>query len=86
MIMQGNTARVFDKGEKTIQILLKAGFATWRSKIKRPAQITQFLGVKRQDGHYQIPMDMVTGRAAMSPQPSRRKHRFLCFLSGTVGF
>ncbi|RMC21622.1 hypothetical protein DUI87_02489 [Hirundo rustica rustica] len=47
IIVWGNTAgEVFEKGEKIIQILLKAGFAIKRNKVKGPAQEIQFLGVK----------------------------------------
>ncbi|RMC16677.1 hypothetical protein DUI87_06616 [Hirundo rustica rustica] len=51
IIVWGNTAgEVLEKREKIIQILLKAGFAIKRSKVKGPAQEIQFLGVKWQDG------------------------------------
>lgn len=43
------TEKVFEKGKKTTQILLKAGFAIDQSKVKGPAQEMWFLGVKRQD-------------------------------------
>ncbi|RMB88543.1 hypothetical protein DUI87_18847 [Hirundo rustica rustica] len=56
IIVWGNTAmKVFEKGEKIIQILLKAGFAIKQSKVKGPAREIQFLGVKWQDGRQQIP-------------------------------
>ncbi|RMC19606.1 hypothetical protein DUI87_03165 [Hirundo rustica rustica] len=46
IIVWGNTAmEVFEKGEKIIQILLKAGFAIKKSKVKGPAQEIQFLGI-----------------------------------------
>ncbi|PKU30728.1 hypothetical protein llap_18968 [Limosa lapponica baueri] len=57
----GNTAEVFEKGEKVIQILLEAGFAIKRGKVKGPAQEIQFLGIKWQDGRCQIPMDVIRG-------------------------
>ncbi|RMB97696.1 hypothetical protein DUI87_25847 [Hirundo rustica rustica] len=45
IIVWGNTAmEVFEKGEKIIQILLKAGFAIKQSKVKGPAREIQFLG------------------------------------------
>ncbi|KAK4830730.1 hypothetical protein QYF61_013180 [Mycteria americana] len=60
IIVWGNTAEVFEKGKKIVQILLKAGFAIKQSKVKGPAQEIQFLGIKWQDGHCQIPTDVVT--------------------------
>ena len=42
IIIWGNTAEVFEKGEKIIQILLRAGFAIKRGKVKGPAQEIQF--------------------------------------------
>ncbi|RMC19944.1 hypothetical protein DUI87_03512 [Hirundo rustica rustica] len=59
IIVWGNTAmEVFEKGEKIIQILLKAGFAIKHSKVKGPAREIQFLGVKWQDGRRQIPTEI----------------------------
>ncbi|RMC20501.1 hypothetical protein DUI87_01352 [Hirundo rustica rustica] len=47
IIVWGNTAiEVFEKGEKIIQILLKASFAIKKSKVKGPAREIQFLRVK----------------------------------------
>jgi len=47
IIVRGDTAEeVFEKGEKIVQILLKAGFAIKRSKVKGPAQEIQFWGIK----------------------------------------
>ncbi|KAF4794260.1 hypothetical protein TURU_103252 [Turdus rufiventris] len=43
-------AEVFEKGEKIIQILLEAGFAIKKSKVKGPPHKIQFLGIKWQDG------------------------------------
>ncbi|RMC21341.1 hypothetical protein DUI87_02203 [Hirundo rustica rustica] len=58
IIVWGNTAmEVFEKGEKIIHILLKAGFAIKQSKVKGPAREIQFLGVKWQDGRRQIPTE-----------------------------
>jgi len=46
IIVRGDTAEeVFEKGEKKVQILLKAGFAIKRSKVKGPAQEIQFLRI-----------------------------------------
>ncbi|RMB93155.1 hypothetical protein DUI87_30477 [Hirundo rustica rustica] len=57
IIVWGNTAmEVFEKGE-IIQILLKAGFAIKQGKVKGPAREIQFLGVKWQDGRWQIPTE-----------------------------
>jgi len=42
----------FEQGGRIIQILLKAGFAVKLSNVKGPAQKTQILGIKWQDGHY----------------------------------
>ncbi|XP_051626290.1 uncharacterized protein LOC127462039 [Manacus candei] len=80
----GNTAgEVFEKGEKIIQILLRAGFAIKRSKVKGPAQEIQFLGVKWQDGRRLIPMEVINKIAAMSPPTSKKETQ--AFL-GAVGF
>ncbi|RMC00711.1 hypothetical protein DUI87_22738 [Hirundo rustica rustica] len=74
IIVWGNTAgEVFEKGEKIIQILLKSGFAIRRSKVKGPAQETQFLGVKWQDGRRQIPTEVINKITAMSPPTSKRE-------------
>ncbi|RMB99569.1 hypothetical protein DUI87_23822 [Hirundo rustica rustica] len=80
----GNTAgEVFEKGEKIIQILLKAGFAIKRSKVKGPAQEIQFLGVKWQDGRRQIPTEVINKIIAMSPPTSKKETQ--AFL-GAIGF
>ncbi|KFP81747.1 hypothetical protein N311_13088, partial [Apaloderma vittatum] len=84
IIIWGNTAEeVFEKGKKIIQILLKASFAIKCSKVKGPAWEIQFLGVKWQDGHRQIPMDVINKIAAMSPSTSKKETQ--AFL-GAVGF
>ncbi|RMB88695.1 hypothetical protein DUI87_34935 [Hirundo rustica rustica] len=58
IIVGGNTAaEVFEKGKEIIQILLEAGFAIKKSKVKGPAHEIQFLGVKWQDGRQQIPTE-----------------------------
>ncbi|RMC21691.1 hypothetical protein DUI87_02559 [Hirundo rustica rustica] len=73
IIVWGNTAgEVFEKGEKIIQILLKAGFAIKRSKVKGPAQEIQFLGVKWQDGRRQIPTEVINKITSMS-SPTNKK-------------
>ena len=56
----GDTAEeVFEKGEHIIQILLQAGFAIERSKMKGPAQEIQILDTKWQDGRRHIPADVI---------------------------
>ncbi|KAJ7414628.1 hypothetical protein BTVI_40646 [Pitangus sulphuratus] len=55
IIVWGSRAEVSEKGEKIIQILLKAGFAIKWSEVKGLAREIQFLGMKWQDGHCQIP-------------------------------
>ncbi|RMC21961.1 hypothetical protein DUI87_02832 [Hirundo rustica rustica] len=84
IIMLGNMAmEMFEKGEKIIQILLEAGFAIKKSKVKGPAREIQFLGVKWQDGRHQIPTEVVNKITAMSPLTNKkdtsfpRCHRFL---------
>ncbi|KAK4818459.1 hypothetical protein QYF61_013665 [Mycteria americana] len=64
IIMWGNTAE---------KILLKAGFAIKQSKVKRPAQEIQFLGIKWQDGRHQIPMDVINKITAMFPSTSKKE-------------
>ncbi|KAJ7408136.1 hypothetical protein BTVI_60726 [Pitangus sulphuratus] len=59
---KSNEKEVFEKGEKIIQILLKAGFTIKKSKVKGPAKEIQFLGVKWQDGR----------------QDSNRHHQYNC--------
>ncbi|KAK4810593.1 hypothetical protein QYF61_007330 [Mycteria americana] len=84
IIVWGNTAEeFFEKGKKIVQILLKAGFAIKQSKVKGPAQEIQFLGIKWQDGHHQIPMDVINKITAMSPPTSKKETQ--AFL-GVVGF
>ncbi|GAB0207736.1 hypothetical protein GRJ2_003239300 [Grus japonensis] len=70
IIVWGNKAEeVFEKGERVIQILLKAGFTIKKSKVKGPAQEIQFLGIKWQDGCHHVPMDVVNKIATMSLSP-----------------
>ncbi|KFV20605.1 hypothetical protein N340_02527, partial [Tauraco erythrolophus] len=84
IIVWGNTAEeVFKKGEKIIQILLKAGFAIKQKKVKGPTREIRFLGIKWQDGCRQIPMDMINHITAMpSPTDKKEAQAFL----GIVGF
>jgi len=78
----GNTVEaVFEKAEKIVQILPKAGFAIKQSKVMGSAQEIQFLGIKRQD--HQIPMYVVNKTAAMSPPTSKKETQAFV---GLVGF
>ncbi|GAB0206385.1 hypothetical protein GRJ2_003104100 [Grus japonensis] len=84
IIVWGNSAEeVFEKGKNIVQILLKAGFAIKRSKVKGPAQEIQFLGIRWHDGRRQIPMDIINKIAAMSPPTNKKETQ--AFL-GVVGF
>ncbi|GAB0209835.1 hypothetical protein GRJ2_003449200 [Grus japonensis] len=84
IIVWGSTAEeVSEKGKSIVQILLKAGFAIKQSKVKGPAQEIQFLGIKWQDGHRQIPMDVINKIAATSPPTNKKETQ--AFL-GVVGF
>ncbi|GAB0208996.1 pol-like protein ENS-3 [Grus japonensis] len=84
IIVWGNSAEeVSEKGKNVVQILLKAGFAIKQSKVKGPLQEIQFLGIKWQDGHRQIPMDVINKIAAMSPPTNKKETQ--AFL-GVVGF
>ncbi|GAB0185014.1 hypothetical protein GRJ2_000966700 [Grus japonensis] len=84
IIVWGNSAEeVSEKGKKIIQILLQAGFAIKRSKVKAPAQEIQFLGIRWHDGRRQIPMDIINKIAAMSPPTNKKETQ--AFL-GVVGF
>ncbi|RMB93525.1 hypothetical protein DUI87_30223 [Hirundo rustica rustica] len=84
IIVWENTAmEVFEKGEKIIHILLKAGFAIKQSKVKGPAREIQFLGVKWQDGRRQIPTEVINKITAMSPPTSKKETQ--AFL-GAIGF
>ncbi|XP_074667052.1 uncharacterized protein LOC141917617 [Strix aluco] len=84
IIVWGNKAEeVFKKGQKVIEILLRAGFAIKKSKVKGPAQEIQFLGIKWQDGRRHVPMEVVNKIAAMSPPTNKKETQ--AFL-GLVGF
>ncbi|RMC08820.1 hypothetical protein DUI87_15071 [Hirundo rustica rustica] len=84
IIVWGNTAaEVFEKGKEIIQILLEAGFAIKKSKVKGPAREIQFLGVKWQDGRRQIPTEVINKITAMSPPTSKKETQ--AFL-GAIGF
>ena len=84
IVVWGDTAEdVFERGEQIIQILLQAGFAIKRSKVKGPAQEIQFLGIKWQDGRRHIPADVIDKITAVSPPISKKETQ--SFL-GVVGF
>ncbi|KAK4826744.1 hypothetical protein QYF61_010997 [Mycteria americana] len=84
IIVWGNKAEeVFEKGKKVIQILLKAGFAIKKNKVKGPAQEIQFLGIKWQDGRRRVVQDVVNKIATMSPPANKKETQ--AFL-GLVGF
>ncbi|RMC21894.1 hypothetical protein DUI87_02765 [Hirundo rustica rustica] len=84
IIVWGNTAmEMFEKGEKIIQILLKAGFAIKKSKVKGPAREIQFLGVKWHDGRHQIPTEVINKITAMCPPTNKKETQ--AFL-GAIGF
>ncbi|KFQ74246.1 hypothetical protein N335_01542, partial [Phaethon lepturus] len=84
IIVCGNKAEeVFGKGKRVIQILLKAGFAIKKSKVKGPAWEIQFLGIKWQDGCRHVPKDVVNKIATMSPPANKKETQ--AFL-GFVGF
>ncbi|RMC21621.1 hypothetical protein DUI87_02488 [Hirundo rustica rustica] len=84
IIVWGNTAaEVFEKGKEIIQILLEAGFAIKKSKVKGPAHEIQFLGVKWQDGRRQIPTEVINKITAMSPPMNKKETQ--AFLSA-IGF
>ncbi|RMB96038.1 hypothetical protein DUI87_27478 [Hirundo rustica rustica] len=84
IIVWGNTAmEVFEKREKIIQILLKAGFAIKKSKVKGPAREIQFLGVKWHDGRHQIPTEVINKITALCPPTNKKETQ--AFL-GAIGF
>ncbi|RMC17397.1 hypothetical protein DUI87_05978 [Hirundo rustica rustica] len=84
IIVWGNTAaEVFEKGKKVIQILLEAGFAIKKSKVKGPAHEIQFLGIKWQDGRQQIPTEVINKITVMSPPTNKKETQ--AFL-GAIGF
>ncbi|RMB97604.1 hypothetical protein DUI87_25866 [Hirundo rustica rustica] len=74
IIVWGNTAaEVFEKGKEIIQILLEAGFAIKKSKVKRPAHEIQFLRVKWQNKRQQIPTEVINKITAMSPPTNKKE-------------
>ncbi|KFO55795.1 hypothetical protein N302_01840, partial [Corvus brachyrhynchos] len=83
IVCGNNAAEVFEKGEKIIQILLEAGFAIKKSKVKGPSREIQFLGVKWQDRWRQIPTEVINKITAMSPPTNKKEMQ--AFL-GAIGF
>lgn len=83
IVQENTTEKGFENGEKIIRILLKDSFAITQSKVKGPAQETQVLRVKWQDGYCQTAMDVVNKTAAISPPASEKETQ--AFL-GAVGF
>ncbi|KAF4796688.1 hypothetical protein TURU_082095 [Turdus rufiventris] len=84
IIVWGNTAvEVFEKGETIIRILLGAGFAIKKSKVKGPTREIQFLGVKWQDRRCQMPSEVINKITMMSPPTSKKETQ--AFL-GAIGF
>ncbi|KFV68133.1 hypothetical protein N307_15260, partial [Dryobates pubescens] len=74
---------VFEKVNKIIDILLKAGFTIKQDKVKGPAREIQFLGVWWQDGHHPIPVDVVNGVSTMA-NPMNKQETLLFLV--IVGF
>lgn len=76
IIVWGNTAEeVFEKEKRIIQILLKVVFAIRKTKVKGPAQEIQILGIKCQDGHHHIPMDMFTKVTTICPSTNKKRKK-----------
>ncbi|XP_063996211.1 colorectal mutant cancer protein isoform X6 [Pogoniulus pusillus] len=57
---------VFKKGNKIIDILLQAGFAIKRDKVKGSAREIQFLGMWCQNSHCYIPQDVINKISTMT--------------------
>ncbi|KAJ7424343.1 hypothetical protein BTVI_06857 [Pitangus sulphuratus] len=83
IVWEDTVEEVFEKGKKIIQILLRAGLAIKKSKVKGPARESQFLGVKWQDGHPQIPTEVINKITGMAPLTSKKETQ--AFL-GIIGF
>ncbi|TRZ08011.1 hypothetical protein HGM15179_009025 [Zosterops borbonicus] len=73
IVWKDTATEVFEKEKKIIQILLEAGFAVKKSKVKGPAREIQFLGVKWQDGRRQIPTDVINKITAMTPPTDKKE-------------
>ncbi|RMC18232.1 hypothetical protein DUI87_05113 [Hirundo rustica rustica] len=84
IIVWGNTAgKFFKKGEKIIQILLKAGLPLSEVRLRDRPKKSSFLGVKWQDGHCQIPTEVINKITTMSsPTNKKETQAFLC----AIGF
>ncbi|RMC21433.1 hypothetical protein DUI87_02299 [Hirundo rustica rustica] len=74
---------MFEKGEKIIQILLKACFTMKKSKVKEPAQEIQFLGIYWQDRRHQIPTEVINKITAISPPTNKKETQAF---RGAIGF
>ncbi|KFP57107.1 hypothetical protein N322_00911, partial [Cariama cristata] len=84
IIVWGDTAaEVFEKCEKIIQILLEAGFAIKRGKVKGPARDIRFLGIKWQDEHRQISIEVINNITVMCPPTNKEETQAFV---GIVGF
>uniref|UniRef100_A0A8V5GQ22 ribonuclease H n=1 Tax=Melopsittacus undulatus TaxID=13146 RepID=A0A8V5GQ22_MELUD len=87
IIVWGDTAEeVLEKGREIIQILLKAGFAIKRSKVKGPAREIQFLGIKWQDGHFGMSPEKEVMRAEEAPpynKLSESEKQYALFTDGS---
>ncbi|TRZ11539.1 hypothetical protein HGM15179_015568 [Zosterops borbonicus] len=71
MIVWGNmTTEILEK--KIIPILLETHFAIKKSKVTRPTQKIQFLGLKEQNRWHQIPTDVINKITTMPP-PTKKK-------------
>ncbi|KAK4831367.1 hypothetical protein QYF61_017498 [Mycteria americana] len=85
IIMWGNKAEeMFEKGKRVIQILLKAGFAIKKSKVRGPIQEIQFLGIKWQDGHHHVPVEVVNKITTMSPPANKKETQAFLSLVGST--
>ncbi|KFQ26733.1 hypothetical protein N331_03606, partial [Merops nubicus] len=87
IIVWGRAAeKVCEKGWRMIQILLNMGnnqpTTTTKHMVKGPAREIQYLGIKWQDGHCQIPMSVINKIAVMSPPTCKKEPQALL---GAVG-
>lgn len=80
IIVWGDTAaEVFEKAEKIIQNLSNAiFFHKKKDKVKGLAQQIRFLGIKWQDGHHQIVMEVINKITAMSPSNCKTRSLLRC--------
>ncbi|KAJ7415615.1 hypothetical protein BTVI_37791 [Pitangus sulphuratus] len=66
-----------------LEIITNCLEAIRKSKVKGPAREIQFLGVKWQDGHHQIPTEVINKITEMAPPISKKETQ--AFL-GAIGF